>query len=78
MSRVVIDAPLPRVVSAARSCTMAKRTRTRSATRRTRRHGRTAVYAIAAAVAITLAALGVVMLSGDDDSSPTAGADDPA
>ena len=57
---------------------MAKRTRTRSATRRTRRHGRTAVYAIAAAVAITLAALGVVMLGGDDDSSPTAGADDPA
>ena len=57
---------------------MAKRTRTRSATRRTRRHGRTAVYAIAAAVAITLAALGVVVLSGDDDSSPTARADDPA
>ncbi|HEX6578697.1 MAG TPA: hypothetical protein VF082_10045, partial [Jiangellaceae bacterium] len=50
----------------------------RTPTRRTRRSGRTAIYAVAVVVAITLATLGVVVLTrNDDDSSPTAGSDDP-
>jgi hypothetical protein len=57
---------------------MSTRTPTRTTTRRARRPGRTAIYAVAAVVAITLATLGVVVLTGnDDDSSPTAGSDDP-
>jgi hypothetical protein len=48
---------------------MSERTPTRTTTRRAHRPGRTAIYAVAAVVAITLATLGVMVLTGNDDDS---------